>query len=153
MIPLRRDAATFAATTSSDLAEEAPALGMPDLGDAHTDLEELGRADFSGVGAVVPCRDVLRAHEDARAAEGLDSGEHLQVRRDHEELDAAVGDGGMPRRELGDAGEPSARVDMPEVHLQAHPDRHARGHQQDPVVSYSPMTATFSADAEVGSKR
>ena len=59
----------------------------------------------------------------------------------------------MPRRELGDAREPRAGLAMPEVHLEAHADGHARGHQQLPVCSYSSMTATFSAEAEVASKR
>ena len=45
-----------------------------------------------------------------------------------------------------------ARLLTTEVGLQAHPDRDA-AHQQVPVLSYSPITATFSADALVGSKR
>ena len=88
-----------------------------------------------------------------RARERLERAGDLQVGGDHEQFDAAVGDGGMPRGELGDAGEPPARVACPKYIFRLTPIDHARGHQQDPVVSYSPMTATFSAEAEVGSKR
>ncbi len=63
------------------------------------------------------------------------------------------GDCRMLRHQLGDAREPRAGLTMSEVHLEAHADDRARGHQQLPVCSYSSMAATFSADAEVGSKR
>jgi hypothetical protein len=135
------------------LAEQPTTFGVPDLGEPHADLRQLGRRDLTREGSGILGCDILRSDRDPRAAEGLERREQLHIRGKHEALDAAVGHGGVGGGEFGDASEPPARVRMPEVHLQAHPDRHARRHQQDPVVSYCPMTATFSAEAEVGSKR
>ncbi len=136
------------------LAEQPAPLGVADLGESHADLGELGARHLAGERARVVGRDILRP--DARracprrprapAAPAGRWGSRSTRPRRMPRPDAAP----PVRRPASNQRRASA---MPEVHLQAHSDRHARGHQQLPVVSYSPMTATFSADAEAGSKR
>ena len=135
------------------LAEEPAALGVSDLDHAHTDLGELRRADLTGEGAEILGRGILRSDDGVRSRERLERCGDLQVGGDDEELDGAVGDSGVPGDDLRDAREPGVRLEMPEVHLEAHADGHAGRHQQLPVCSYRSRSATFSAEADVGSKR
>ena len=137
------------------LAEQPPPLGVADLDDADADLGELAGADLAGERAGVLGRGILRADDRAGVPSNASSARaDLQIGRDDEELDASVGDGADARATSSATRANHARgLAMPEVHLEAHAHGHARGHQQLPVCSYSSMAATFSAEAEVGSKR
>jgi len=153
-----------AASTAADAATPAVPAVENAPREAHGHGADPVLVDAAEPAASTPAASTVAASTVAASADDAGSGAvrrglpraggvvDLQVGGDDEDLDGAAADALVGAQHSGCLREPRARPTPPEVRLQADPHRDLR-HQQDPVLSYSPMTATFDAEAEDGSNR